>query len=1018
MDRLVRFTLSHSRFTILVVVSLVMAGVAAFSALPRQEDPEITLRSAQVVTHAPGLSPERIEQLITRPIEDSIKRISEVDEIESISMTGRSIVTARAAPRFDDMLPIWSKLRDEMNDLHPRLPEGTAGPFVNDDYGRIAVVTLALTGVDFSMAELDEVARDLRDELGALPLVSRVDLHGEQEERIWLEFDPRFLAQFDLDPAEIARSLRGQNIVLPGGMINAAGQSIVIEPSGDFRSIEEIRNLAISTQDGSLLYLQDIARVRRDFVDPAEAPAFFNGKPAIVLGVAMVSGSNVVALGRQVGARLAELRPALPLGMALGVPIFQPDLVRSSVRNATVNLMQTMAVVLLVVMLFLGWRMGLIVGAMVPMTMLVTLAAMWMGEIALHRVSIAAIIVALGLLVDNGVVIAEDINRRIGAGARRLDAAFAAPRTLAIPLLTSSLTTVLAFLPLMLISDSTGEFLRSLGQVLAIALLTSWVLSISLTPALCYWLLPRRSGEAAEPAPAFEHRAYSGYRRILESILARRLLFVVLIVGLFFASVQIFSFVKERSLGPSARNQFTVYVDLPAGTHIDETIETTRRLSEFLGDGEQNPEVADVLAYVGSGGPRFFLALTPNEPQPNKAFLVVNTEWAEQVPELMRRTEEFILRELPNATGRAEILFLGPAALGTVELRVSGPDIDTLRRLAARIGDAFHAVPGARAIRSDWENAVLKMQVQIDQERARRAGVSSEEVAQSLSALFDGVTVTHYRERDRVIPVVLRARGEERDSLDRLRSVEVYSIALGAPVPLLQIADFDATVEPSRIQRFNQRRAIVVAGKHPELTAVELHAAMQSELAGIELPAGYEIEIEGEIKGARESNAKLLGYAPHALMGILLLLVLQFDSFRRTAIILLTIPLVFIGASIGLAGFRAYFDFTAMLGLFSLAGIIINNGIVLIDRIDRGTEEGLAIDRAIVAAALARSRPIIMTTITTVVGLVPLALFGGEFWFGMAIVIMCGLAVGTLLTLGLIPVLYSLMFRGRGSSAG
>ena len=494
MDRLARFTVSHSRFTILMIVAVVAAGTAAFLALPRQEDPEITLRSAQVVTRAPGLSPERVEQLITRPIEDSIKRISEVDEIESVSMTGTSIVTAKVAPRFDDMLPIWAKLRDEMEDLRPQLPAEISGPFVNDDYGRIAVVTLALTGRDFTMAELGDVARDLRDELGALPLVSRVDLYGEQEERIWLEFDPRFLAQFDLDPAEVVRFLQGQNIVLPGGTIDAAGQSIVIEPSGDFRSIAEIENLAISTRDGALLYLQDIARVRRDFVDPPEAPAFFNGEPAVVLGVAMVSGSNVVAVGRQVAARLAELEPALPLGMSLDVAIFQPDLIRSSVRNASVNLLQTMTVVLVVVMLFLGWRMGLIVGAMVPMTMMVTLAAMWTGEIALHRVSIAAVIVALGLLVDNGVVIAEDIHRRIEAGARRFDAALATPRSLAVPLLTSSLTTVLAFLPLMLISDSTGEFLRSLGQVLAIALLTSWVLSISITPALCYWLLPHRSG--------------------------------------------------------------------------------------------------------------------------------------------------------------------------------------------------------------------------------------------------------------------------------------------------------------------------------------------------------------------------------------------------------------------------------------------------------------------------------------------------------------------------------------------
>ncbi len=300
MDRLARFAIGHARFSLLLVASVLVGGLAVFSTQPRREDPEITVRTAQVVTLAPGLSPERIEQLITRPIEDAIKRIPEVDEIESISMTGRSIVTPSVDSRFDDMTPIWAKLRSEMDDLSPRLPDGTQGPLVNDDFGRVAVVTLALTGVDYSMAELGEVARELRDELGALPLVARVDLYGAQDERVWLEFDPPFLAQFDVDPAQVVSSLQSQNVVLPGGTINAAGDTIVVEPSGDFRSVEEIRNLVIATGTGELLYLRDIATVRRGYADPPESPAIFNGQPAIVLGVSMIEASNVVALGHEV----------------------------------------------------------------------------------------------------------------------------------------------------------------------------------------------------------------------------------------------------------------------------------------------------------------------------------------------------------------------------------------------------------------------------------------------------------------------------------------------------------------------------------------------------------------------------------------------------------------------------------------------------------------------------------------------------------------------------------------------
>lgn len=1012
MDNLTRFTITHARFSGLLIAALLLGGFAVFATQPRQEDPEITIRSAQVVTRFPGLSPERMEQLITRPIEDKIKEISEIVDIESISMTGLSIVTPVAHNRYFEMDPIWTDLRNKMDDLQPRLPEGAHGPFVNDDYGRVAVVTLALTGTDFPMAELREVALDLRDSLSALPLVARVDLFGIQDEQIWLEFDASFIAQFDLTPSAIVDALRGQNVVLPGGTVNAAGQRVVIEPSGDFRSVDEIRNLSIETDDGDVVYLQDLASVHRAYVDPPETPAFFNSQPAIVLGVSMIPSSNVVELGRQVAARLDTLRPRLPVGMQLEVAIFQPDLVQASISNATNNLLQTMGVVLVVVMLFLGWRSGLIVGAMIPLTMMITLIGMAIWGIELHRISIAAIIVALGLLVDNGVVVAEDIRKRLDAGASRLDAALATPKALAVPLLTSSLTTVIAFLPLVLIEDSSGEFLRSLGQVLALALLASWVLAIAVTPALCYWFLSVGGGSQAGTADISDDSRVAGFYGFLLSMLLRhRVIFVLLMVGLLLAAGQVFQFVKQRSLGPSERNQFTVYLDLPAEAHISETIAATRSLSTFLNDGAKNPEVNNVLAYVGGGGPRFFLALTPNDPQPNKAFFVVNTQTSNQIARVMRRVERFIKRDLPQATGRAAILFLGSSALGTVELRVRGPNSDRLKDLGDQIQRAFYSVPGVESVRSDWENFVLKLRVEVDQERARRAGITSEEIARTLTAHFSGQQITDYRDGDKVIPVTIRARADDSNSLDRMRTVEVFSQSRGVPVPLLQVADFDGQVEPSKIRRFNQERALTIAGIHPRLTATELYAAMQDVVNDIRVPRGYALELEGEIKDAKESNGKLFGYAPHALFLIVALLVLQFNSFRRAAIILLTIPLVIIGANFGLALFDAFFDFTAMLGLFSLAGIIINNGIVMIDRVDQARNEGLSVDDAVTSAALARARPIIMTTITTVVGLLPLALFGGEFWYGMAIVIMCGLGVGTVLTLGFVPVLYSLMFR-------
>lgn len=1021
MRNLTRFAIENGRFTWLIVLALLVGGVSVYFTQPRQEDPELVIRSAQVVTQVPGLSPERIEQLVTRPIEDAIKSISQVETINSLSTTGLSIVTPEAADRYTDMAPIWSKLRNKMDDLGPSLPQGAIGPRVNDDFGRVAVITLALTGSEYSMAELHSVAKDIRDELSALPLVATVDLYGVQEERIWLEFDAAFMAQFGVTPREVVSALQAQNVVLPGGSVNADGQNVVIESSGDFRSIEDIRHLAVTTGEGRLVYLADLAEIRRGYVDPPQSPSFYNGQPAIVIGLSMVGSSNVVELGEQVMGSIRELRGGLPLGMDLDVAIYQPDLVQAAVNSATSNLLQTVLVVLLVVMLALGLRTGLIVGAMVPLTMMATLIGMSVWGIELHRVSIAAIIVALGLLVDNGVVIAEDIKKRLDLGAERLEASLATPQSLAVPLLTSSLTTVAAFMPLVLISGGSGEFLRSLGQVLALALLSSWLIAITVIPAFCYWFLPKSSGAPgqgnAAPEESFDSLPYRVYQRLIEWVLRVRLLFIGVMGLLLVSSVVILGQVKKRSLGPSERNQFTVYLDLPSEATIGSTMAATQRLVEYLRDESSNPEVVDVLSYVGHGGPRFFLGLSPNDPQPNKAFLIVNTQEPAQIYDVMPRVDRFLVEEIPEGSGRTDILFLGSAPLGTVDMKIAGDEIDVLRHLGSEVQSAYHAVPGVQSIRNNWENSVIKLQVEIDQERARRAGVTSEGVANALSAYFDGANVTTYREGESTIPVTIRAREEDRAELDRVRSLEVISSTTGKPVPLLQIADFRGVAESSRIRRVDQERSLTVLGKHPDMTAEELYAVLQPQLAGIDVPPGYTLEVDGEIKDSAESNADLFEYAPHALLAILMLLVLQFNSFRRPAIILMTIPLVLIGANYGLYAFDGYFDFTAMLGLFSLAGIIINNGIVLIDRIDEGRKEGLGVSEAVIHAALARARPIIMTTITTVVGLIPLALFGGEFWYGMAIVIMCGLGVGTFLTLGFVPVMYSLLFEFRRARA-
>ncbi|WOF75133.1 efflux RND transporter permease subunit [Parvibaculaceae bacterium PLY_AMNH_Bact1] len=1017
MGNIAAYAIRNGRFTLFALIALAATGIAIYFSHPSQEDPEVTIRTAVVTAYFPGMSAERIEQLIVKPIEETAKQISEVTDMTSTASTGAAMVKVEVGDKYFDLDPIWTDLRNKMNDLTPSLPSGTSGPYVNDDFGRVAVATLALTGADYSMAELRQVARDLRDAIGALPLVSQVDLYGIQDEQIWLTADQTYMDQLGLSQQAVIAALTGQNVILPGGSIAANGQRITIEPSGSFTSVDEIRDLPLELPEGGIVYIRDIFDVERGYVDPPSRPTQFNGVPSLMLGVAMVNGSNIAEFGVALEALLADLEEDLPLGMALEFATYQPPLVAAAVSDATNNLLQTIATVLVVVILFLGVRTGLIVGSIVPLAILAALVGMSLWEIPLHRISIAAIIIALGLLVDNGIVIAEDIKRRMEDGVDRLEACVGAPRELGMPLLSSSLTTILAFMPLYLAEDVTGEYVGALAQVLFLALIASWFLSIAITPTLCFWLLDGdlKRGEGTD---VYDSAPYRFYRQILSFILAQRLLFIAAMVGLLVVAILGMGFVTSRLMPPSDRAQFVVHIELPTGADVNETIRVTDGFLAWLSDKEINPDVVQHAAYIADGGPRFFLAMSPVDPVPHKAFVLIDVTALDVVGPMMAKSSAYFRDEVPEAQGRPETLFFGATPPGTVDIQITGPEIAQLYLLGHEVEEVFRSVPGSANIRTNWGSPVVKVLVQIDQERARRAGVSSEDVANSLASYFDGLPVTDFRDGDTVIPIKMRAAEDQRDELDKLRSITVYSSASNVAVPLIQIADIDGVLEPFEIHRFNQERGLKASAILPGRQASEFYAALQPALGAIELPRGYAIEVQGELKDSGEATGALFAYLPHCAAAILVLLVWQFNSYRRPAVILLTIPLIMIGATSGLLLTGAFLDFNAMLGLLSLGGIIINNGIVMIERIDLDRAAGKSVHDAVVSSALVRARPIIMTTLTTILGLMPLMLFGGELWFAMTIVIMFGLAAGTVLTLGVVPVLYSLFFDFARSDEG
>ncbi len=1005
-----QWSIDRSHFAAALVVAIVVVGLWLFAGYPSQEDPEFTIREAVVTTRFPGMSPTRVEDLITRVVEEEIRRIPEVEHIESSSRIGESIVHVTVHDRYFDLQPIWHDLRNRMEDVRKSLPDGSQGPFVNDDFGRVAVASLAITGEGFSLSEMEDVAEDLRDLLYPIRGVSQVVLHGVQEERIFLEVNPARFAELGLNPMQVIQTLRAQNVVMPGGRLEVDGQSVFFEPSGNLQSVEELENLVIAIPGrDEVAALRDLVNVRRALVDPPTRPVFYQGRPAIVVEVSMVEGENIVEFGGRLLESVRRFESALPIGYEIHRATFQPTLVQASISDFLGNLYQTILIVLVVVVVFLGPRTGLVVGLLVPLTILAALPVMSWLDIPLHTVSVAALIIALGLLVDNGVVMAEEVRSRIRAGEDRREAAIAAGEELAMPLLSSSLTTILAFMPLMLADNAAGEYTRSLSQVIAIALLSSWFLALYVTPLFCVWFV--KVGEPISDAERFGSRFYLGYAALLAALLRRRLLFLVVMVCCLIGAVQLFAWVPKQFFPESQRDQYLIYFDLAAGTEITRTERELLRFSRWLADPEQNDGVIDHVAYVGYGGPRFVLSLTPPDPASHRALVLVNTQPGIDLDAQIEKTRVHLIAHFPEVRGRVKRLAQGPSDPGTVAIRILGEDRESVYGLGGAVTDVFREVEGIVDLEDDWENLTRKIRVEIDQAEARRLGISSEEIGRTLTALFDGIPITEYREGDTIIPVVVRSHAEGRQRLDQLGSMSVYSATRGISVPLLQIARFDFEWQYGTIQRRDLTRTLTVQARHPRMTAQALSERIEPAIASLDWPAGHRFEVAGELEDSRRAQSALFSSVPYCAAAIVILLVWQFNSIRRPLVIFLTIPLALIGAVLGLLATGASFGFMATLGLLSLAGIIINNAIVLIDRIDTEIAEGREPWDAVLTASVRRLRPILMTALTTVLGLMPLLLFGGSLWFGMAVVIAFGLGLGTLLTLGVVPVLYALLFR-------
>jgi multidrug efflux pump subunit AcrB len=951
-----------------------------------------------------------VEHLVTDKLEDAIREIAEVETVTSQSKTGVSVIHVELADKYDRLQPLWEELRNKVNDTEPMLPEGAVEPVVNDEFGDVYGILLALRGQGYTFRELEDRAEHLRDEFLEMEGIDKVDLHGVQQERIFVDFSNARLAELGFSPQRIISILRSQNSIQPSGSVRLGPERIVIESTGDFESLEDIRETTLHlpghTQN---IRLRDIAEVQRGYEDPPLHIARFQGERSIVLALSTDRDTNVVQLGERIERRMQGLRGSLPAGLELEKILFQPKVVERSIRDFTINLVEAFVFVVLVMFLFVGWRTGFAAAALIPMAMLGAIMLMPLFGVKLQIVSIGALIVSLGILVDNGVVVSENILVRISSGEDRKRAATRAVSRLWLPLLIASLTTVFAFIPIPLAQSKTGEYTVSLFIVVALTLLTSWILSMTFVPLLGYFGFRPQDGSGKRG----ENVLYRGYRRVLLAALRRRWLFLLLVAALVGAAGWGFLRVPQVFFPPNEREVLTIDFWQPYGTDIEATEQRAAKLERHLLDHQG---VKRVATFVGYGGPRWYLALDPQQTTRNYAFFVVATESAGVLPELKRDIQGEIGSEFPSCRASVRRLMRGPPVGAPIQIRISGDRMEQLYDLRDRIAAIADSVPETTEVWDDWGEWTKKMLVRVDQQRAKRAGLSTRDIALSLQSQYAGVSITNYRKGDELMPVVARAGEEYRNPLWKIQGINVYSVSKEQSVPLTHIADVELTWQPSNIRRRDGTRTMtikanVLRGAYPsEILKRDIQPAIRRLQRSGSWPAGYEVRYGGEFEKSLEANRSIMVNVPLAVGLMILVLVGQFNSVRRVLIIALTVPPMFVGVTGGMLLTGSPFGFMALLGIVSLVGIIVNNAIMMIDQIELDRARTQDPREALMTAAQRRFRPILMTASTTILGLVPLALQGGALWKPMANALIFGLAFSTILTLVLCPVLYSLFF--------
>ncbi|MGD1846024.1 MAG: efflux RND transporter permease subunit [Salibacteraceae bacterium] len=1021
---LAQFSIEKNRITFIVLATIIIMGLVMYSGLSRDSMPPYTVRVASVVTQFPGASPERVEQLVTDKIEKVVQELPELKDVSSTSRSGLSVVsvTLKDEVAAKDMQAVWDRLRRKLNALRG-LPQDVK-PSVNDDgIGEVYGIVVGLTSDGFSYTEMKAYADDIKDALIKLPDAAKVEMGGNQEERVFVNFDNTRLREYNLTASKLQQSIASTNILNSGGQINLGDERIILEPTGNFNSIQDIRDMLIAVGNGSqLVKLGDITSVSKGYIDPPTQRVRINGRSAISLHVNLKKNANVIALGEQVNGVMEEWQRKLPVGLELTRVSSLDDYIDFKVGDFIVNLMQSIGIVLLVMLVFLGLRTGFVIASLIPIVTIMTLMIMGLMNIGLNQVTLAALIMALGMLVDNAIVVAETIMVKLEQGTEKMDAAVQAFSELWMPLLISTLTTSAAFLAFYLSPTTMGDIVGPIFVVISIALLSSWIIALTVITMFCYLFLKVAPKGTKQPSLIDRVIGYLKlkYKDLILVALRHKYKVIVTIFVAFFASLYGFGFIPFLFFPDSDRNMITIDINLPEGNKIEKTQEVVEKLEAFMYDSllvndTRESGINDWSSYIGAGPESYDLGYSPDEPNSNYAHILVNTSSFDVNNAVVATLDRYTFNGFPNAD--IKVGALGAGGGGTpIEIKVSGSDPDQLSQIAESVKLRLSAIAGTKNVKDDWGPKSKKFLIEIDQNRAKAAGISSQDIATSLQTVLDGFTTGEYREGDKSIPIVMRSDAGQQQSLSSLETHNIYSQSSGKSVPFLQLATIVPEWQYAKVKRFDLKRTVNVTselrsdGNASEITA-EITPWLEEQMQN-NWPADYGYEFGGDAKQTAESMGSVIGYLPISGFIIVLLLIIQFNSFRKMGMVVLTIPLGVIGVVIGLLAFQEPFGFMPFLGVISLAGIVINNAIVLIDRMEIEQNDLQRNEKdAVIAACLQRFRPILLATFTTVLGLIPLYLSGGEMWEGMAVSIMIGLLFGTIITLVFIPSLYSVLFK-------